>query len=350
MSHGPLMLDVEGVSLTSADRERLTHPATGGVILFARNYESPEQVKALIEDIRKTATASLLIAVDQEGGRVQRFRRGFTELPPAHVFGELYSRNRHKARHATVETGWLMAAELRTVGVDFSFAPVLDLKTNISKVIGDRAFSDEPRIIGELAYAWASGARDAGMPSVGKHFPGHGCVEADSHHELPIDNREFSDIWEHDIVPFQHLIDNGLEGLMPAHVIYSSCDSKPAGYSSFWIQDVLRERLGYKGCVFSDDLSMAAADVAGSYPERAHAALEAGCDMVLVCNNQQAAEQVLDELRDYQDPVARSRLVRMHGRGHISMEQLRENPRWHAALEIISALTINTAMDLDLSA
>ncbi len=349
MSHGPLMLDVEGLKLSAADRERLAHPAAGGIILFARNYESPEQVRALIEDIHKAGSDSLLIAVDQEGGRVQRFKNGFTELPPAHKFGELYARNHQKARQAAVEIGWLMAAELRTVGVDFSFAPVLDLETKISRVIGDRAFSDEPRVIGELAYAWSSGAREAGMPSVGKHFPGHGCVEADSHHELPIDKREFSDIWGNDLIPFQHLINNGLEGLMPAHVIYSSCDSKPAGYSSFWIQDVLRKRLGYKGCIFSDDLSMAAADVAGSYPERARAALEAGCDMVLVCNNQDAAEQVLDELKDYQDPVAQSRLVRMHGRGHISMEQLRENPRWHAALAIVSELGADTSMELDLS-
>ncbi len=348
MSHGPLMLDVEGLTLSAADRERLAHPAAGGIILFARNYESPEQVRALIEDIHKSSSDSLLIAVDQEGGRVQRFRNGFTELPPAHKFGELYARNHQKARQAAVEIGWLMAAELRTVGVDFSFAPVLDLETDISKVIGDRAFSDKPKTIGELAYAWSSGAREAGMPSVGKHFPGHGCVEADSHHELPIDKREFSDIWGNDLIPFQHLINNGLEGLMPAHVIYSSCDSKPAGYSSFWIQDVLRKRLGYKGCIFSDDLSMAAADVAGSYPERARAALEAGCDMVLVCNNQEAAEQVLDELKDYQDPVAQSRLVRMHGRGHVNMEQLRENPRWHAALEIVSELSADTSMELDL--
>lgn len=349
MSHGPLMLDVEGLSLSSADKERLLHPAAGGVILFARNYQSAEQVKALIEDIHRVGSESLLIAVDQEGGRVQRFRQGFTELPAAHKFGELYAMNHQKARRAALETGWLMAAELRTVGVDFSFAPVLDLETTISKVIGDRAFSDKPRVIGELAYAWAAGAREAGMPSVGKHFPGHGCVEADSHHELPVDNREFSEIWDNDLIPFHHMIDNGLEGMMPAHVIYSSCDKKPAGYSSFWIQDVLRKRLGYKGCIFSDDLSMAAADVAGSYPERARAALEAGCDMVLVCNNQQAANQVLNELKEYQDPVAQSRLVRMHGRGHVSMEQLRENPRWHAALKIVTDLTTDPSMDLDLT-
>ena len=349
MSHGPLMLDVEGPSLNAADRERLSHPAAGGVILFARNYESPEQVRELIEAIHLAGSASMLVAVDQEGGRVQRFKNGFTELPAAHKFGELYARNHQKARQAATETGWLMAAELRTVGVDFSFAPVLDLETDISRVIGDRAFSKTPRVIGELAYAWASGAREAGMASVGKHFPGHGCVEADSHHELPVDEREFSDIWNNDLIPFKHLIDNGLEGLMPAHVVYSSCDSRPAGYSSFWIRDVLRKRLGYTGCIFSDDLSMNAANVAGSYPERARAALEAGCDMVLVCNNQQAAEQVLDELKDYQNPVARSRLVRMHGRGHTSMEQLRENPRWHAALKITNDLIMEEPMDLDLS-
>lgn len=350
MSHGPLMLDLEGPEISPVELELLQHPATGGVILFSRNFESPAQLEELVRQIHQARSPALLVAVDQEGGRVQRFRKGFTELPAAARFGELYRLNRNKGLHAAKETGWLMAAELRAAGVDFSFAPVLDLDAGVSSVIGDRAFSASIEIIADLAFAWSSGAREAGMASVGKHFPGHGCVTADSHHELPVDPRPFEEIWNKDLSPFHHMIRNGLEGIMPAHVIYSQCDDKPAGYSTFWIAQILRNRMKFSGVIFSDDLSMAAANVAGSYPERARTALDAGCDMVLVCNNQTAAIEVLDDLVDYRNPVAQARLVRMHGKGKSSMERLHEDPRWHNALELVTELQADRSMNLDLGA
>lgn len=342
------MLDLEGATLTPEEREMLLHPATGGVILFSRNYETPEQVHALVKDIHGVRSPALLVSVDQEGGRVQRFQEGFSRLPAAAKFGELYESHPQQALDAAHYVGWLMAAELRAVGIDFSFAPVLDLQTTISRVIGDRAFSADPLVVGRLAYSWATGAREAGMPSVGKHYPGHGCVEADSHLDLPVDTRRFSEIWERDLQPFRHMVDNHLEGLMPAHVVYSEVDDKPAGYSPYWIQDVLRGRMGFGGVVFSDDLSMAAANVAGGYAERAAAALQAGCDMILVCNNPQGAQEVLDSLADYCDPVSQVRLARMHGKSRLSAQDIREDPRWLRAMEYLNLLEAEESLDLEL--
>jgi beta-N-acetylhexosaminidase len=342
------MLDLEGLELTATEREMLRHPAAGGVILFSRNYADPEQLGALVERIHQLRSPPLLVAVDQEGGRVQRFREGFSELPPAAAIGQLYQRHPQQALDAARHLGWLMAAELRCAGVDFSFAPVLDLQTTVSEVIGDRAFSSDPVVAGRLAYAWSSGARSAGMASVGKHFPGHGNVAADSHHELPVDERFFDEIWDHDLLPFRHMVNNNIEALMPAHVIYAACDSLPAGYSPFWIQEVLRQRLGFGGVVFSDDLSMAAANVAGDYPERARRALEAGCDMVLVCNNPEAACQVLDTLAAYDNPVGQARLARLHGRGHPTREQLHEDLRWPRAMDHLVRLEAGESLDLEL--
>jgi beta-N-acetylhexosaminidase len=303
--------------------------------LFARNYESPQQIQRLIQAIHELRRPNLLVAVDQEGGRVQRFADGLTRLPPAAWYARHYGRG-SGARQAAREAGWLMAAELRSLGVDFSFAPVLDVERGVSQVIGDRAFADSAGEVAELALAWARGAREAGMPSVGKHFPGHGAVAADSHLELPVDERDFQDLWLEDLVPFRRLIDNGLEGIMPAHVVYPAVDAQPAGFSARWLQGVLRERLGFQGVIFSDDLSMAAADIAGDYSERARAALRAGCDMVLVCNNPGAAALVLESLSDYSDPVSQSRLVRLHGRHGHRLERLREDPRWHHALALLA--------------
>ena len=348
MSHGPVMLDLQGPGISEVEREMLCHPAAGGVILFSRNFESPEQLAGLVSEIHQLRSPPLLVAVDQEGGRVQRFRQGFTELSPAAALGRLYENHPHQALEAARHLGWLMAAELRTVGVDFSFAPVLDLQTSLSEVIGDRAFSPDPMVVGRLAYAWSSGAREAGMPSVGKHFPGHGSVAADSHHELPVDPRPFDEIWDHDLLPFRHMVNNNLEALMPAHVIYSACDDLPAGYSRFWIQDVLRRRMGFEGVVFSDDLSMAAANLAGDHPQRAQAALEAGCDMVLVCNDCQAAGRVLESLEDYCNPVGQVRLARMHGQGQVSRDQLHEDRRWPRVVDYLNLLAENQAMDLEL--
>ncbi len=348
MTHGPLMLDLAGTVLMPEERELLLHPGTGGVILFSRNYETPEQIHSLINEIHDLRSPALLVSVDQEGGRVQRFRDGFSRLPAATKFGELYDVHPQKALDAVHHIGWLMAAELRAVGVDFSFAPVLDLKTAISQVIGDRAFSADPLTVGKLAFNWAAGAREAGMPSVGKHYPGHGCVEADSHLDLPVDPRRFSEIWEHDLQPFRHMVDNHLEGLMPAHVVYSAVDDKPAGYSAYWIQDVLRQRMGFDGVVFSDDLNMVAANVAGGFAERTAAALQAGCDMILVCNNPKGAGEVLDSLADYCEPVSQIRMVRMHGKGHYSAQDIREDPRWLRAMEYLNLLEAEESLELEL--
>ncbi len=342
------MLDLEGAVLTAEERELLLHPATGGIILFSRNYETPEQLQDLIKEIHALRSPALLVAVDQEGGRVQRFRDGFTQLPAASKLGDLYDSHPQKAIDAAHHIGWLMAAELRAVGIDFSFAPVLDLQTGISQVIGDRAFSADPLVVGKLAFSWVEGAREAGMPSVGKHFPGHGCVGADSHHDLPVDARRFSEIWNRDLQPFRHMVNNQMEGLMLAHVVYSAVDDVPAGYSSYWIQDVLRQRLGFGGVVFSDDLSMVAANAAGCHAQRADAALQAGCDMILVCNNRKGAQEVLEILTDYCEPVSQARLARMHGKGRFTAKDIREDPRWLRAMEYLNLLQAEESLDLDL--
>lgn len=348
MSHGPLMLDLEGTTLTEHERELLLHPATGGVILFSRNYQSPEQVTALIDEIHGLRTPPLLVAVDQEGGRVQRFRDGFTHLPPAAWFGELNRLNSKKARAVTQRIGWLMAAELRAVGIDFSFAPVLDLGLGLSSVIGDRAFDSKPIGVAELAHAWMMGVHEAGMAAVGKHFPGHGGVSEDSHCELPVDCRPMGELLMEDMVPFQRMIDYGLDAIMPAHVIYEQVDRELAGFSRIWLKDVLRDQLGFHGVIFSDDLTMAAAEQAGSYADRARSALAAGCDMVLVCNNPTGAAEVLDALVEYSNPAAQMRLVRMHGRKRFSRDTLHLNQKWKNALQLISQYEENPSLDLDL--
>ncbi len=348
MSHGPLMLDLAGAQLLPEERELLLHPAVGGVILFARNYQDPGQVAHLVGEIHALRRPTLLVAVDQEGGRVQRFRDGFTRLPPAAWLGRLHDGNPAMARKAARDLGWLMAAELRSVGIDFSFAPVLDLGRGISSVIGDRALHADPMVVAELAQAWHSGVHEAGMACVGKHFPGHGGVGEDSHLELPVDRRRVEDLLVDDLLPFEHMVGLGLEAVMPAHVIYERADSRPAGFSHFWLQRILRGRLGFQGVVLSDDLGMAAAGEAGDYRSRARAALEAGCDMILVCNERSGAESVIDELADYADPVAQTRLVRMHGRAGMAREQLHLDARWQAAIRLLGAYDESPPMSLDL--
>ncbi len=346
MSHGPLMLDIAGPELSDHERELLQHPAAGGVILFSRNFVSPEQVEQLVAEIHNIRRPSLLVAVDQEGGRVQRFRKGFTRLPPAAWYGQLYQRNQSQGLLAARAVGWLMAAELRSVGIDFSFAPVLDLGVGVSRVIGDRAFHEKPIAVAELAHSWMSGVHEAGMAAVAKHFPGHGGVLEDSHLSLPIDRRPRGDILMDDLLPFRRLITDGIEAVMPAHVVYSDADSELAGFSKFWLQDVLRGELGFQGVVFSDDLTMAAAGAAGGYRERARFALKAGCDMILVCNNAEGAELVLEELKEHLDPAAQMRLVRMHGRKKIVKERLHLDPRWHQAVEVITRYQDNPELEL----
>ena len=348
MSHGPVMLDIAGRELSAEDREVLRHPATGGVILFARNYESPRQLYRLVSEIHELRRPGLLVAVDQEGGRVQRFREGFTELPPAARIGGAFRHDREAGRRAARETAWLMAAELRACGVDFSFAPVLDLDRGVSSVIGDRAFAADPPAVASLAGAWMRGAREAGMASVGKHFPGHGGTAADSHTDLPVDERDLDRLWDEDILPFRRLIEDGLDGVMPAHVIYRQVDTRPAGFSRVWLQELLRDRLGFQGTIFSDDLSMAAAGFAGGPVERAEAALAAGCDMAVVCNDRAAAVAVIEALARHRDPVSQSRLVRLHGRHRYDLARLHEQARWRNALGLINALDGDPRLSLRL--
>jgi beta-N-acetylhexosaminidase len=336
--YGPVMLDVVGTELTEADIARLTHPSTGGVILFARNFTSRDQVTELVNAIHEVRNPPLPIAVDQEGGRVQRFREGFTRLPAARSILNYVNNDIAQAVTYARELGWLMASELRTVGVDFSFAPVLDLNYGVSEVIGDRAFGDTPDQVAPIASAWMLGARDAGMISVGKHFPGHGAVVADSHLALPIDERDKETLFKQDIQPFAKLINQGLEGIMPAHVIYSQIDKDLAGFSSFWLQTVLRDELGFDGVIFSDDLSMKATDDTGDYPSRANAALNAGCDMVLVCNNPEAAEEVIIALEEYANPTASERCARLLGRASVSWDKLQIQDRWQKASQLAAAI------------
>ncbi len=348
MSLGPVMLDLEGTRLRAEEKRLLSHPAVGGVILFSRNFESPDQLQQLCSEIHLARNPHLLIAVDQEGGRVQRFREGFTPLPPAAWYGEQYRKNAEHGLQLAQLGGWLMASELRACGVDFSFAPVLDIGFGISEVVGDRAFSPQPDIVARLAQAWMQGAHGAGMAIVGKHFPGHGGVQADSHLALPVDQRRYEDLEMEDLRPFEIMIHAGMEAIMPAHVIYSHIDRELAGFSRFWLKKVLRQQLGFQGAIFSDDLNMAAAQEAGGYGDRALAALTAGCDMVLICNNRPAAVEILERLKDYDDPATHVRLVRMHGRKHKTMQQLHIDPQWKTAVNRLSMAPEEINLDLGL--
>jgi beta-N-acetylhexosaminidase len=310
---GPVMVDVAGLALTDAERERLAHPLVGAVILFARNYASPEQLAALTAEIRAVRTPALLIAVDHEGGRVQRFQSGFTRIPPMRRLGAIHDRDPELAGNLAAALGVVLGAELKRHGVDFSFTPCVDLDFGASTVIGDRAFHSDAAVVGRLAARLMQGLGRVGMGAVAKHFPGHGYVRADSHHDVPVDERPLAEIERLDMAPYRTLIPAGLAGVMPAHVIYPSVDDRPAGFSRIWLQDILRGRLGFDGLIFSDDLSMEGARVAGDILGRAHAAFDAGCDMVLVCNAPEAADDLLSRLGPVRmDPV---RAERMRPRG-----------------------------------
>ena len=348
MALGPVMLGLEGWALTAEERELLRHPQVGGVILFARNYQSPEQIMALTDAIHALRQPRLLIAVDHEGGRVQRFREGFTRLPAVRRLGEIHDQDPQRAQQLARVTGWLMAAELRAVGVDFSFAPVLDLDHGVSSIIGDRAFHHDPEVVADLAHAYRSGMQKAGMEAVGKHFPGHGGIAADSHLELPVDRRPYDALAMADLLAFERMIHYGLAALMPAHVLYPQVDDQPAGFSARWLKDILRRHLEFQGAIFSDDLDMAGAGLAGTPLERARAALAAGCDMVLACNDRAAAVAILKGLCAAPDPVSQVRLIRLHGRGRSNLERLWRNPVWQQAVHRVQDYDAFPLLEMDI--
>ena len=308
------MLGIEGLELIAADRERLLHPLTGGVILFARNFASGEQLARLTAQIRDLRDPTLVIAVDHEGGRVQRFREGFTALPSMRTLGELWDRDVVAAAREATRIGSTIGSELRRHGIDLSFAPVLDLDHGASTVIGDRAFHRNPNAVAHLAAAFRAGLNAAGMAACGKHFPGHGLVAADSHTEVPVDERSFEAIAAEDLVPFGALARLGLESMMAAHVVYPAIDSVPAGYSPAWCTRILRERIGFDGLLFSDDLGMAGACTAGDIVERADAALAAGCDVALTCNEMDAADELLERWNPALQPQLARRWATVEGR------------------------------------
>lgn len=333
---GALILDIAGLTLTPEDRELLLHPQVAGVIFFSRNYHSPEQMKALVQSIRRIR-APLLLCVDQEGGCVQRFIQGLTRLPPLAKIGQISDRlGLAQAVKLSEQLGQLMALEVRALGVDLSFAPVLDLK-GISQVIKDRAFHASPQIISALAAAYIKGMKCGGMQATGKHFPGHGSVVPDSHVTLPQDERTFEEIAA-DLAPFQALIQKGIAALMPAHIVYPHIDRYPVGFSHYWLQTLLRQRLNFQGAIISDDLSMQAASIIGDEKARAQQAIEAGCDLLLVCNNRLGAISVLENLTGGYDETTQHRRLSMLGQKAPSWPSLKQSPLWQSAYQAIEQL------------
>lgn len=338
-SLGPLMIDISGLRLTDLDRERLCHPLVGGIILFSRNYESPEQLERLTAEIGALRSPRLPIAIDHEGGRVQRCRTGFTRLPPMRRLGELWAQDQDAALAAAQEIGYVLAAELRACGVDLSFTPVLDLDWGGSTVIGDRAFHADPLVVTRLAGALIEGLRGAGMVACGKHFPGHGWVEADSHVAIPVDQRGLADL-HRDLTPFRLLIDRAaLDAIMPAHVIFPQIDPRPAGFSPVWL-GILRDELSFDGVIFSDDLSMEGASVVGGIVERADAAWDAGCDMLLVCNQPGSVDELLDKWQRQPEMARSERLARLLPRqAALQRTELSSDPRYQQGLALLSLLS-----------
>ncbi len=339
MSLGPLMVGIKGLALDEVETELLRHPSVGGVILFTRNFHSIEQLNSLVKNIHDLRQPHLIVAVDHEGGRVQRFREEFTVLPAVRELGKRFDLDKEEALNDTESWGWLMAAELRSVGIDISFAPVLDIDRQISQVIGDRAFHSDIDAISRLAFRYVKGMKEAGMAATAKHFPGHGGVSPDTHTECAVDERSYDVIVEQDLRPFLHMIESGLPAIMMSHVIYNQVDSWPASLSTIWIKQILRQRFGFQGVVFSDDLCMEGCGIAGNMLERTRAALDAGNDMVLICNDFEVIQKVVSSLSFEPDPLATSRLARMHGRKAQSFIGLSKSPRWQAAKESLSGHT-----------
>jgi len=343
---GPLMIDLEGPELAPDERELLRHPLVGSVILFSRNYTDPEQLTRLVADIHAVRSPPLLVAVDHEGGRVQRFRSGFSQLPPARRIGHEYDLDPRAGIELARRMGWLMAAELRAHGVDISFAPCVDLDYGVSEVIGDRAFHSRPDVVAQLALAYMHGMRGAGMAATAKHFPGHGAVVADSHLALPVDRRALVDM-EDDLTPYRRLIANGLPAVMVAHVLFPAEDDVPASFSARWIRGVLRGELRFQGVVFTDDLSMAGAGVVGDIVARARRALAAGCDVLVVCNDRAAVIRLLDGLDIEPEPASQLRLVRLRGRDGLPREQLLASQEWSRCQEYLARCAAPPALRLE---
>ena len=347
MSLGPLMIDLLGTAISPEEAELMRHPLVGGVILFTRNYEDPEQLTRLVAAIHAVRGPPLIVAVDHEGGRVQRFRSGFSQLPPARRIGHEFDLDAKAGLSLARHMGWLMAAELRSVGVDISFAPDVDLDYGVSEIIGDRSFHARAQVVGQLAVAYMHGMRDAGMAATAKHFPAHGAVVADSHTALPVDRRELADMSD-DLSPYYRLIANGLPAVMAAHVLFPDVDSQPASLSSRWIRDVLRGDLRFQGVVFCDDLSMGgAAQAYGDIVTRARQALSAGCDMLPVCNNRAGVVTLLDRLNVEPEPTSRIRLVRMHGKDGVPRRELTSVPEWKRSRELLARCTAAPTLNLE---
>ncbi|MFT6917620.1 MAG: beta-N-acetylhexosaminidase [Cognaticolwellia sp.] len=335
---GPVMFDVQGTSLSQEDKEILQHPLIGGLIFFTRNYQSPEQMADLSQQIRMAAKKPMLLAVDHEGGRVQRFREGFSLIPAMGKLWRMSEQNLALAKELAKQSAVLMALEVQAVGIDISFAPVLDIN-NISDVIGDRAFHQQPDYVTELAEAFISGLHLVGMKATGKHFPGHGSVKADSHIDLPIDSRTSAEIFQQDLMPFKQLISKGkVDALMPAHIIFPDVAPQAVGFSRYWLQNILREQLGFNGVIFSDDLSMQGAASIGGYIERAEAAQVAGCDMLLLCNNRDGCVEVLDNANISTSLVGSERLNKLLKTPDKknNWSRLKENVVWQQASEYLN--------------
>ena len=345
MSLGPLMIDLNGPTIESQEREWLLSPTVGGVILFTRNFENSQQIADLVAEIHEVRSPSLLVAVDQEGGRVQRFREPFTVLPSMRSLGYLYDENPQRACAAAKGFGWVMAAELRAVGVDISFAPVVDLDLGLAKVIGDRALHSQSDIVSTLAAEFSKGVREAGMAVVAKHFPTHAGAVNDSHTSCATDIRKYSQLWD-DIYPYRHLISSGLEGVMIGHVIFPEMDPLPASFSSWWIMQELREQLGFQGAILSDDISMEAAVSGGSCSERAIKSLDAGCDMVLLCNARKEIPSVIHALKDFSSPSSQLRLMRLKGRRNQDWQTLRSSNQWKTMRSQLMQLDAQPELEL----
>src|SRR5580704_2078261 len=345
MTLGPLMIDLVGPTVSPEERAMLAHPLVGGVILFSRNFETPEQLLELTRSIHAVRSPPLLIGVDHEGGRVQRFRSGFSRLPPARRIGQLFDTDRPAGISAARSMGWLMAAELRAYGVDLSFAPTVDLDYGLNEAIGDRALHPTADVTAQLAVAYMLGMREAGMAATAKHFPGHGAVVADSHVSLPVDRRDLADLQD-DLAPYRRLIANGLPGVMVAHILLPAEDTAPASLSARWIRGVLRTDLNFQGAIFTDDLSMGAVAAGSDIVERCQRALAAGCDMLLVCNDPASRNKARSGLNTSPDPASQLRLVRMRGRARLSLTELHDAPAWSAAQHLLTRLAAPPPLSL----